>query len=515
MDYFRQLQTAAGMGGEYHWVLLGVVLFAFFLAQIVPGARARMRGSVVMALLSLIGLLFCALMLQRGMEGRGGNVAYRWIHFTAQMLLSAAIINLIGVFIFRVLLAQLHLEPPPILRDAIVGVAYIAIALALLSRHNVDLSGIVATSAVVTAVIGFSLQDTLGNIMGGMALQMERSIAVNDWIRVNDVEGIVREIRWRQTSIETRNWDTVVIPNSQLMKTQVTVLGRRSGKPKLHRMWVRFNVDFRSTPTRVMENVLAALRSEAIPGVASDPPPDCILMSFEDSYASYATRYWLTDFAQDEPTSSEVRTRIFFALQRAGIHLSIPAESVFLTMKGRARKAAKQELELQRQITALKNASIFQPLTDAEQRELAERLSLARFARGEVLTRQGNDAHYLYIIATGEAEMYVSVGDETRRVTTLRGGDCFGELGLMLGEPRQATVMALEDVTCYRLDKEGFLQILQRRPEIAEGMSHLLTDRKLRLDAIREGLTQSAMHQRVASTQQALLNRIRTFFTLR
>jgi small-conductance mechanosensitive channel/CRP-like cAMP-binding protein len=512
MDIWRQLQTVAGMGGEYHWVLLGVVLGAFLLAQIVPGARARMRGSVIMSLLSLLGLLCCALMLGDGMETR--NVAFRLVHFASQMLLAIAVTNMIGVFIFRVVLAQLHLEPPPILRDTVVGVAYIAIAFVLLSRHQVDLSGIVATSAVVTAVIGFSLQDTLGNIMGGMALQMERSIAVNDWVRVNDVEGIVREIRWRQTSIETRNWDTVVIPNSQLMKTSVTVLGRRAGQPKLHRMWVRFNVDFRTTPTMVIDVVRAALRSEEIPGVAADPPPDCILMSFEESYASYASRYWLKDLAKDDPTSSEVRTRIFFALQRAGIHLSIPAESVFLTMKGRARKLRKQELEVQRRTTAMRNAAIFQPLTDEELRELADRLSLARFARGELVTRQGNEAHYLYIMASGEAQMYVTVGSETRNVTTLRSGDCFGEMGLMLGEPRQATVIALEDVTCYRLDKEAFLKILQFRPEIADGMSHLLTERKLRLDAVREGLTQSAIHHRSASTQQALLERIRTFFTL-
>jgi small-conductance mechanosensitive channel/CRP-like cAMP-binding protein len=515
MDYWRKLQTTAGMDGQYHWVLLAVVLGAFALAQVVPTARPRMRGSVVMALLSFVGLLFCAFITQPPYESHGQTAAYHWVHFASQMLLSIAIINLCGVLLFRLLLAQLRLEPPPILRDTIVGVAYIAVAFVLLSRHNVDLSGIVATSAVVTAVIGFSLQDTLGNIMGGMALQMERSIAVNDWIRVNDVEGIVREIRWRQTSIETRNWDTVVIPNSQLMKTQVTVLGRRAGQPQLHRMWVRFNVDFRTTPTRVTEIVLEALNSEAIPNVAPNPPPDCILMSFEDSYASYATRYWLTDFAKDEPTSSEVRTRIFFALQRAGIHLSIPAESIFLTMRGRARKAAKQKIELQRQVNALKNASIFQPLNDNECRELAGRLTLARFCRGEVMTRQGNEAHYLYIIARGEAEMDVSFGNETRPVTKVRAGECFGELGLMLGEPRQATVTALDDVTCYRLDKDGFHQILQRRPEIAEAMSHLLTERKLHLDAIREGLTQAAMHQRAASTQQALLDRIRTFFTLR
>jgi small-conductance mechanosensitive channel/CRP-like cAMP-binding protein len=521
MDYWRQLQTAAGMGGQYHWVLLGVVLVALLLAQVVPAARGRMRGSVVMAMLSLLGLLFCALMLERGMsarggvDARGGNVAYRWVHFTSQMLLAVAIINLIGVFVFGLLLAQLRLAPPPILRDTVVGVAYIAIAFALLSWHNVNLSGIVATSAVVTAVIGFSLQDTLGNIMGGIALQMERSIAVDDWIRVNDVEGVVREIRWRQTSIETRNCDTVVIPNSQLMKTQVTVLGRRMGKPRAHRVLIRFNVDFRTTPTRVMEIVETALRSEPILNVATDPQPDCILSSFEESYAGYTARYWLMDLMPDEFTNSQVRTRLFFALQRAGIHLSIPAESVFLTMKGKARKARKQELEVQRRIDALRNAAIFQPLTDAEQRELADRLSLARFARGEVLTRQGNEAHHLYIIASGEAEMYITVGGETRAVTPLRAGDCFGEMGLMLGEPRHATVTAVGDVTCYRLDKQDFLKTLQRRPEIAEAMSHLLANRTLQLDAVRESLSHSAMQESAAGTQKVLLDRIRTFFMLR
>ena len=136
---------------------------------------------------------------------------YRYIHFASQLLFSIAIVNLVGVLIFRVLLTPLRVTPAPILRDTLLGISYIVVALTLLSRHGVDLSGIVATSAVVTAVIGFSLQDTLGNVMGGVALQMEQSIAVGDWIRTGDVEGLVREIRWRHTSIETRNWDTIVI----------------------------------------------------------------------------------------------------------------------------------------------------------------------------------------------------------------------------------------------------------------------------------------------------------------
>ena len=125
----------------------------------------------------------------------------------------------------------LHVKPPRILRDLLLALTYIVVAITILSR-DIDLTGIVATSAVITAVIGLSFQDTLGNMMGGMALQLERTIGVGDWIKLDGYEGLVKEIRWRHTSIETRNWDTIVIPNSVLMKSQVTVLGRRQGRAR-------------------------------------------------------------------------------------------------------------------------------------------------------------------------------------------------------------------------------------------------------------------------------------------
>jgi small-conductance mechanosensitive channel len=247
MSYWQQVQTAAGMGGHYHWVLIGSLCIGFLLAAIVPVARLRLRVSVFLLVASFIAMLICGLLLHHGVDGLTVS-GFRYAHFTSQLLFSIAFINLLSVLLFRVLLAPIHLEPAPILRDTLLGLAYIVVALTLLGRHGVDLSGIVATSAVVTAVIGFSLQDTLGNIMGGVALQMEQSIEVDDWVRIGEVEGLVRQIRWRQTSIETRNWDTVVIPNSVLMKSQVTVLGRREGKPRLHRVWVEFSVDFRHSP---------------------------------------------------------------------------------------------------------------------------------------------------------------------------------------------------------------------------------------------------------------------------
>ena len=108
---------------------------------------------------------------------------------------------------------------------------------------------------MLTAVIGLSLQDTLGNILSGLALQTDDTIHVGDWVKVGEVTGRVVDIRWRYTAVETRNWETAIIPNSFLVKNQVLVLGRRTGQPTQLRRWVWFNVDFRFPPTEVIRAV--------------------------------------------------------------------------------------------------------------------------------------------------------------------------------------------------------------------------------------------------------------------
>jgi CRP-like cAMP-binding protein len=326
---------------------------------------------------------------------------------------------------------------------------------------------------------------------------------------------MVKEIRWRQTSIETRNWDTIVIPNSVLMKGQVTLLGRRTGLPRQHRQWVYFNVDFRYAPADVIDAVEKALQADPIPNIAPEPAPHCIVVEFLDSYARYAARYWLTDLALTDPTDSVVRSRIYFALRRAGIPLSIPARSLFITEDDSTHRERKRDEEIDARVATLKGVELFHTLTDEERRRLAEEMSVAPFARGEAITRQGAEAHWLYIMTRGEAEVRVAVdGNLSKKVATLHEGDFFGEMGLMTGEPRAATIVAQTAVECYRLDKGAFHEIIRRRPKIAEDISHVLARRRVELEAVREGLNEEAMRQRMSRTQGDLLKRIRNFFTL-
>jgi small-conductance mechanosensitive channel len=500
------------------WLMAAFLVTSIILFVVVPAERARIRTAVLMYAASFVGMLIAGMLYDRslGAEVLKQGSAVRWITWASQLIWGIAFITVGSVLLFDVLMHNVRLKPPRIMRDLLVAFAYIIIALMLLARHGVDLSGIVATSAVITAVIGFSLQDTLGNVMGGMALQMERTISVGDWVRIDQQEGQVKEIRWRQTSIETRNWDTVVIPNSVLMKGQVILLGRRDGAPRQHRQWVYFNVDFRYAPTDVIDAVEAALRAEPIPNIAREPAPHCLMIDFKDSYATYAARYWLTDMALTDPTDSIVRQRIFFALRRVDIPLSIPAHSLFITEEDESRRKRKRSEEIEGRVEALQRVELFHTLTDAERRELALRMNEAPFVRGEAMTRQGAKAHYLYIMTKGEAEVRVAVDGSglSEKVATLHGGDFFGEMGLMTGEPRTATVMALTDVECYRLDKDAFNEILNRRPEIAEDISHILARRRVELEAIREGLNEEAKRLRVRRAQGDLLRRIRNFFTL-
>jgi small-conductance mechanosensitive channel/CRP-like cAMP-binding protein len=512
--FWNNLRTAAGMGTALPLVATGLVFAIAVMLVWVPAQRKRTGAAILLFVVASACLLACAGLLTRGYTT--GSPAYRWTRFIGLLLFAAAVINVAAVLLFDILLRAVRLRPPAIVSDLLIAVAYIAAAISLLTSVGVNLTGIVATSAVVTAVIGFSLQDTLGNVMGGVAVQMDRSIGVGDWIRVGDVEGRVTQIRWRHTAIETRNWDTVLIPNTSITKSQVTVLGRRMGQPNQRRQAVPFNVDFRRSPTEVIDAVEAALRGETLAGVATAPPPHCIMLDFRDSYGTYAARYWLTDMATADVTDSLVRSRVYGALRRAGIDPSIPAQHVFLTRDEASRRDRKEGEEMLRRVEALRGVEIFDTLTDEERRELAGRLRLAPFLRGETIMRQGTRGDWLYVLVRGSAEVRVASDDgrASTRLATLNPGDFFGEMGLLIGGERSATVVALSDCACYRLDKHEFVDVLVRRPEIAEDIAQTLAKRRAELETVREGLNEQARRERMASAQGDLLNRIRRFFNV-
>jgi len=507
VTFFEQLRNEAQTAGSLYLVGALIVTMALVGGLAARHERKRVRGMIVLTVLHLVLVPVVVLLEYNKMpeSARGLRLA----EYLFEMLAAVA---MAGAVLFVLLLPRVRLPAPRILQDVIMAAAALVAGFMVASHAGFNLSGLIATSAVLTAVIGFALQDTLGNVMGGLALQLDDSLRPGEWIKVNDISGKVREIRWRYTAVMTRNGEVVLIPNGVLMKSQVTLVAHGL-QPGRWRRWVHFNVDFRYQPSDVIEAVESALRSALIPHVAPDPPAQCVLMDIGDSQCRYAVRYWLTDPQIDDPTDSTVRTRIFFALARARIKLSMPAHAVFMTQDDEARGREKATEELERQMKALRQVDVLRSLDDKDLLQLAAELRYAPFTRGEVLTRQGAEAHWLYLIVDGSVSVRVR-NDETgqeREVNQLGPGNFFGEMSLMTGERRTATVVALEDVECYRLGADSFRRVIGQRPEQAEDFAEVLAQRKALLESTRQGLDDDARARRASTHKEDLLDRIRGF----
>jgi CRP-like cAMP-binding protein len=162
----------------------------------------------------------------------------------------------------------------------------------------------------------------------------------------------------------------------------------------------------------------------------------------------------------------------------------------------------------------LRRLDLFSALTDDEVEHLSHDVHYAPFAQGETITRQGAVAHFLYILHRGRVDVRLSQEAGETSVSTLEAPGFFGEMGLMTGEPRQASVIALSDVICYRLERDAFDQILQNRPEIAAGVSAVLAERKVQLEEVRAGLDAAGRTALRASERERILRNIRSFFGL-
>jgi small-conductance mechanosensitive channel/CRP-like cAMP-binding protein len=470
--------------------------------------RAPMRGTAILLVLHIVSLPVL-----------GYLAATKGAALDTVRGVSLTLATLAGITIGLVLLLDgffraVRVVIPRLLADVVAAAAYVIGGLVVLHSWGVNLGGLIATSAVLTAVIGFSLQDTLGNLMGGVALQMEKSIRPGDWLQFGKDVGRVVEIRWRQTTVETRNWETLIIPNSQLAKNQFTILGRRLGQPVQLRRWVYFNVDFRHKPTDVIRVVTQALSRAPIEGVAREPEPNCVHMDMRESFNSYAARYWLTDLSRDDPTDSLVRTRVFFALERNGIHLTMPAHAVFLTEETPERKIEKARAEDVRSTAALRRMEIFTSLADEEIAELSAGLRFSPFASGETLTREGDVGHDLYLIDRGWVSIRVGHAGQEREVALIGEGDFFGERSLMTGDVRSATTVAVGDVVCWRLAKSQLETLIKRRPALAVDLAKTLARRAEELDSIRTDLSDAARKHRLDDDTRQFVTKIRSFFGL-
>jgi small-conductance mechanosensitive channel/CRP-like cAMP-binding protein len=480
-------------------LVLTLIAFAF--------GSSRRRGLVPMLVVLLVGLLILLARdtLQTWFGSPTAHVVARELGLG---LVAFGFFRIAIIFSFQTVLARRNI--PKILDDVVIALALVAYAVYRLQAGGVNLAGIITTSALLGA-LAFSAQQTLGNLWGGITLQVEKTCRIGDWVRVDNLLGQVVTIRWRYMAIATNANETIVIPNSHVMNNRVTVVARRGEE---YSAWVRylpFQLAFAHTPSKVIERLERALAEAEIRNVVRDPPPQVGFTNFRENGLEYTVRYALVDPSDYWRTDSDIRVHVFAAIARESLTIPLPQRVV--EMRGDARPE-KAQAEHAARLRALRGSELFGPLTEAELDAVALELNALLFADGDVIFHAGEKADSLYLVAEGAVRVLNEKKERRYELARLVAPSYFGEMGLLLGQPRAATVVADGEALCYRLDKRGFDTIIQARPELADALARMLAQRQAENDATLRALDADARARHTVSRTSEFVRRIQQFFGL-
>ncbi len=388
----------------------------------------------------------------------------------------------------KVVAAKIH-------RDVLDFVLYVIVAIPILKTQlKIDLATLLGTSAVLSLVLGFALQDTLGNLFSGLSLQLETPFNVGDYIRVGEKEGRVVQIAWRSTRIESVRREVITIPNSLIAKEKVTNFSSEHAPVAIE---LEFGASYDAAPNFVKAEASETLREA--PLVLAEPAPWVRVASFGDSQVTYRVRFFVSDYASLPHVTDEILSRLWYRFGRKGIEIPFPQRVVQL----RTTEKPKREPDLEL-ITRL---PLFAPFPIEEAKALSKAAVEHTFGRGEEVITEGREASTFYVVVSGR--LSVRVGYPAKEIATLERGAAFGEMSLLTGEPRSATVVAMEDCVLLEMGREVFARYLQANPERLAQIATMIDGRKAELAAA----TSSSADDKSPSAGKALA-RLREIFRL-
>ena len=490
------------------YTLAGVLL-----ALITMRARRDLRaGTAQMVGVLVVGLvlLFVLYNFGHGLDKGPLAAAFREAILA---LIAIGFARILVTFVFQTLFRKSNI--PRILSDVLFVIVLIAYAIYRLHEGGVSPTSLGISAGAIGAGVALSLKDALANLWGGIAVQLDNTARVGDWVRIDNVTGQIVDIRLRYLAVATNSGETVIIPNGHVVQNRLTVLARRGDQRIPWRREIDFHVSYSVAPSRVISVVSAALMRAEVPCVATNPPLTLTLREFGDSGIGYVILYWLTDLRLDVQTDSQIRLHLHAALARDNIEIPFPHR---VLLRGAAPSSAGAvEKALAQRIATLGRTELFAPLTEDERRALATELAGFMFVRNDLISRKGEAAEGLYILADGTVAIYGDADPATGtrpRLATLNAPAYFGEMGLLTGQARTANVIAETDVLCYRLDKAGFDAILRARPELVNLLSTVVARRQAENDATLQAADADARARMAVSRASELVRKIRQFFDI-
>lgn len=409
-----------------------------------------------------------------------------------RLLLAVAVINLVVVSSVNPLRQDRVPERfPPIVQDTIIITLFVVVATLVMEEK------FLTTSAVGAVVIGFALQDTLGNMFSGLAIQVEKPFRIGHWVTVGPHEGCVIEVTWRATKLRTKAGNMVVLPNTFISKEAIINYAEPEAPTRLE---VEVGVSYDVPPNQVKTAILDAVRDR--PLVLTEPEPEVLIRDFGSSAVIYLVRFWIMDFARDTVARDEVRSAIYYTLRRHRYEIPYPFQVEFL----RTEHIERESDRTARFRRILENIDIFAPLDGELMQKLASRTIEQVYGCGERIVRQGEAGSSMFVVSQGQVRVVESSGRELARFDP---GGYFGEMSMLAGQPRSASVEAVDDCILLELTAAALKVVVLANPVVLERISAVVSARGADLE--RQKAEAAAATALEMELPHSLLARIKSF----
>ena len=415
-------------------------------------------------------------------------------------LIAWLIVRIIKEWIKRWFLVRFGFERGS--REAIASVIGYILAifgfLIVLQNVGIDLSSLTVFAGAIGIGVGFALKGLASNFISGLTLLFEQPIKVGDFVEVGELLGTVEKISIRSTVVRTLTDICVIVPNHRFVDNDIVNWSYHNSKCAIK---IPVSIAYGSDTLLVTEALTASARKE--PRVLSYPSPKVLFAGFGNDGLEFQLLVWIKNPREQSSIKSALNFLIESELRYRSIQVPFPQRDIHISnpeaLAGLWPKSASANItngQVSTQIAAipepkksipkspnnwtlrdlLRRVSYFENCSNIQLRQLIEEGYRQVVPSGAMICRENEPGDAFYIILSGSVEVFSQ--QTGKYIATRSAGDFFGEMSLLMGIARTASIRSREDTILFVVDRDNLQNLLVKHQGLADRICEELSKRQ-------------------------------------